>query len=135
MSHTVWGGESSKETVQCGYCAYTGRKDNLSKHINRIHGDKPFKWKRVAPNKQPAIKGFFSQSSGQDAQALGPPDSPGLEGVAAGGAKRHHSGEMKHPGVAMQITSGDIEPARELDAEIDTIDDATGDEIQILLNP
>ena len=51
--------------------------------------------------------------------------------MTAGGAKRHHSGEVKYPGVAIQITGDDIEPARELDAEADTIDDPIDDDLQM----
>ena len=103
----------------------------LNKYIHRIHGDKAFKWMRVAP-KQPAIKGFFNQSAGQEDAGLGPPCSSGLEGVTVGGAKRHPSGQEKHPGVTIQITSDDIEPNTEQKLQwLMLYGDLIGDDIQI----
>ena len=55
---TIWGSDSSKETVQCGYCTFTCRKDNLKQHIQKIHA-KPFKWTRLVPKNQPGIKSLF----------------------------------------------------------------------------
>ena len=107
MSATVWGAESSKESVQCGYCNHVGRKDNLMKHIRRIHGDKPLKWKRVSPSNQPAIKGFLKEPAGsgdvpgQDQPAPPPHDEEEIRV----GTKRHKSGEHKYPGAAKQVTS------------------------------
>ena len=40
-------------------------------------------------------------------------------------------GSKRHSGVSIQITSGDIEPAIELDTQVDTFDYSTGDEIQM----
>ena len=89
----VWGGESSKETVQCGYCEYVCRKDNLAKHIKRIHGYKSFKWKRVAPINQPSINSFQKTPSEKDDDLLLDQAQPNDHLVA--GVKRQHSGDLK----------------------------------------
>ena len=97
----VWGGESSKETVQCGYCEFVCRKDNLAKHIKRIHGDRSFKWKRVAPINQPSISSFVKTSSEKVDDIVleqAPPDDH-----LVAGAKRRRSCDLKYPGSSKQV--------------------------------
>ena len=127
-----WGGESSKESVQCGYCNYVGRKDNLAKHIKRIHVDKPFKWRRVSPSNQPAIQGFLKQpiDKGEgDVLDLDPPHAQ--DEAFKVGTKRHISGEPKYPGGARQVPSESEEkdPTDDVDTGTASTEEFHGDDL------
>ena len=89
-----WGSESSKESVQCGYCSYSCRKDNLKQHVQKVHVGKPYKWSRLVPKNQPAIQSLFKLPSDSD---------PVVADANSVSTKRPHSDEISIPGKAKKL--------------------------------
>ena len=102
------------------------------KHIRRIHVDKSFKWKRVTPSNQPAIKGFLKQPTDRDDfPGLDPPPPSQDEEEIRAGTKRHNSGEPKYPGAARQVTSDDKGPTNEYDTHYGNTEEISNDDFQL----
>ena len=108
---SAWGSESSKETVQCCYCSYKCRKDNLKQHVLKMHPGKPYNWKRVMPKNQPAIHSALKVFEKE--VDLSNPDRPNAEQT---GTKRSNSEDINIPGKAQRLI---VDPTECIDSDKD----------------
>ena len=95
----MWGSESCRESVQCGYCSYSCRKDNLKQHIQKIHVGKSFKWSRLVPKNQPAIQSLFKFPAEKDDEDF----DTDIAEASSVSTKRSHSEELSIPGKAQKL--------------------------------